>query len=142
MIGVIYFLNNMAILRFFAPFLKSWLLVRKCSDYAWILVKLLSRFSSISNDSVMILLTSISSWFNLSRFSWAFISLNSFFFFKITRSKKMQNQWVFCHLKYLLTELKKSVLVLNSGNFWMIINIICWAICISKFVLKRMSYLL
>ena len=108
MIGVIYFLNNMAILRFFAPFLKSWLLVRKCSDYAWILVKLLSRFSSISNDSVMILLTSISSWFNLSRFSWAFISLNSFFFFKITRSKKCKINESFVTWNICLPNLRKA----------------------------------
>lgn len=130
MIGVIYFLNNIAIFRFFAPFLKSWLLVRKCSDYAWILVKLLSRFSSISNDSDMILLTSISSWFNLSRFSWAFISLNSFFFFKITRSNKCKFYKSFVK-NFILTELKKSVLVFNSGNFGMIIDIVSWAICIS-----------
>ena len=61
MIGVMYFLNKNAILRFLAPLRKSLLLSRNVADYAWILFKLLSLLRSISKDSVMILFTSISS---------------------------------------------------------------------------------
>jgi len=61
MIGVMYFLNHIAIFMFWAPFRKSLLLSRKVYDCAEIFVKLLSRLRSISNDSVMILLTSMSS---------------------------------------------------------------------------------
>lgn len=90
-IGVMYLRNKKAIFRFFAPFLRSLLLSRRVADCAWILFRLLSRFSNISNDCVIILLTSISSLFSLSRFSCALWSLNSFFFLRITRSSPKQN---------------------------------------------------
>ena len=85
-IGVMYLRNHMAIFILLALFRKSLLLSRSVCDCAEILFRLLSRFRSISNDSVMILLTSTSSWFSLSKFSCAFASLNSFFFLSMTRS--------------------------------------------------------
>lgn len=88
MSGVICLRNQKAILRFLAPFLKSLLLSRSVALCSYICFRLLSRLRSMSKDSVMILFTSISSWFSLSRFSFALWSLNSFFFFKITRSTK------------------------------------------------------
>ena len=143
MMGVMYFLNRKAILRFFAPFRKSLLLSRRLADCAWILVKLLSRFSSISKDSVIILFTSISSWFSLSRFSCAFISLNSFFFLRITRSNHQTKLvWISPRKFISLTKLKERVLVLDSLNFGEIVNIVCWAICVSKLIVERMSNLL
>ena len=73
--GVMYFLNQNAIFRFFAPFrnyttdqsaqgltrLTSFELSLKVAESFTILFKLLSRLRSISKLSVMILLTSISS---------------------------------------------------------------------------------
>lgn len=96
MTGVMCFRNQKAILRFLAPFRRSLLLSLRVALCCCILFRLLSRLSSISNDSVIILFTSTSSWFSLFRFSYAFWSLNSFFFFKMTRSKgdKLVKIWL------------------------------------------------
>ena len=84
--GVMYFLNQKASFKFFVLFLNFPLISLIRPESSEILLRLSSLPRSISNDSVIILLTSISSWFSLSIFYCAFISLNSYFFRFITFS--------------------------------------------------------
>ena len=146
-IGVMYLRNKKAIFRFFAPFLRSLLLSRRVADCAWILFRLLSRFSNISNDCVIILLTSISSLFSLSRFSCALWSLNSFFFLRITRSSpKTKLEWeknaFFKKSREALTKAKESVLILNSLYFRQVVDIACCPIRVTQLILESESYFL
>ena len=87
----------------------------------------------MSKDSVIILLTSISSWFNLSIFSLALTSLKSFLLRLICFSR----QW---YKNAGLTELNESILTVNSLYFWLVVNTRLRSICVLQLTYKTVIH--
>jgi hypothetical protein len=81
--GAMYYLIISIIFSLLDSFFKFLLLWRRSVAFSLNCVRFLSLLRSISKDSFIILLTSISSWFSFSMFCFALTSLNSFSFLLI-----------------------------------------------------------
>ena len=72
------------------------------------------------------------------------MSLNSFFFFKITRSSRHQQSIVstwYLRKREKLTELEESILVFNGFDLAEVVNVVGTAISVSQLVLEGLSNL-
>lgn len=122
--GTIYCLKYIDIFSFLLESLKEAAPAFKSIALFVSSLMFLSLFSSRSNDSVIVLETSISSWFSLSMFYYALASRNSlrFRFIYFSESNRLGGK--------VLTELDKGILIVYCVDFTLVVHGAAWAKCV------------
>ena len=134
--GVIYCLNNNDSFNFLELSFSVLLPSLSSNDLLVKSFKFLSLFSNISNDSDIILDTSINSQFTLSIFSFALTSLNSFRFLLITFSTQFNHR--------ILTKFGKSPLLVTVDclDLRLVIYSCSCAVLLLQFGLETVTHFL